>query len=75
MAQAYVLLEMNDLAQDTVRVLCTNYPEYPNLDSDCNFDGGYSIDGLERSWLNEASFGLLDPPKVPQFDYRPGFDS
>jgi outer membrane protein assembly factor BamD len=52
-----------------------NYPAHPNLDGDCNFDGGYDIDGLERSWLNQASFGLLDPPEAPQFDYRPGFES
>ena len=75
MAQAYILLQMDDLAQDTVRVLCANYPEHPNLMGDCNFDGGFDIDGLERSWLNQASFGLLDPPEAPQFDYRPGFDS
>jgi outer membrane protein assembly factor BamD len=75
MAQAYILLEMNVLAEDTVRVLCANYPEHPNLDSDCNFDGGFDINGLERSWLNQASLGLLDPPEAPQFDYRPGFDS
>ena len=75
MAQAYILLQMDDLAQDTVLVLCANYPEHPNLMGDCNFDGGFDIDGLERSWLNQASFGLLDPPEAPQFDYRPGFDS
>ena len=75
MAQAYILLEMNELAEDTVRVLCLNYPEHPNLDDDCNFDGGYDIDGFERSWLNQATFGLLDPPEAPQFDYRPGFES
>jgi outer membrane protein assembly factor BamD len=75
MAQAYILLQMDDLAQDTVHVLCANYPEHPNLMGNCNFDGGFDIDGLERSWLNQASFGLLDPPEAPQFDYRPGFDS
>ena len=37
--------------------------------------GRHDLDGLERSWLNQASFGLLDPPKAPQFDYRPGFES
>ena len=75
MAQAYILLEMSDLARDSVRVLCTNYPEHPNVDADCNFEGGYDIEGFERSWLNDITFGLLDPPTVPQFDYRPGFES
>lgn len=75
MAQAYILLEMSDLAKDSVRVLCTNYPEHPNIDADCNFKGGYDIEGFERSWLNDVTFGLLDPPTAPQFDYRPGFES
>jgi outer membrane protein assembly factor BamD len=75
MAQAYILLEMSELAKDSVRVLCANHPEHPNMDAECNFKGGYDIEGFERSWLNEATFGLLDPPKAPQFDYRPGFES
>jgi outer membrane protein assembly factor BamD len=75
MAQAYILLEMSDLAMDSVRVLCANYPEHPNVDADCNFKGGYDRDGFERSWLNDVTFGLLDPPTAPQFDYRPGFES
>ena len=75
MTQAYILLELPELANDTARVLCLNYPEHPNLDSECNFDGGYDADGLERSWINTATFGLLDPPEAPQFDYRPGFES
>ena len=75
MAQAYILLEMSDLAKDSVRVLCTNYPEHPNVDSDCNFKGGYDTENFEKSWLNDVTFGLLDPPQAPQFDYRPGFES
>ena len=75
MAQAYILLEMSDLAKDSVRVLCTNYPEQPNVDSDCNFKGGYDTENFEKSWLNDVTFGLLDPPQAPQFDYRPGFES
>lgn len=75
MAQAYILLEMSDLAKDSARVLCANYPEHPNVDADCNFRGGYDVQGFERSWLNDVTFGLLDPPAAPQFDYRPGFES
>jgi outer membrane protein assembly factor BamD len=75
MTQAYLLLNMPDLAADTTRVLCLNYPEHPNLDSDCTFNGGYGAGGQERSWLNQVSLGLLDPPEAPQVDYRPGFES
>ena len=45
MAQAYIL-RTSDLAKDSVRVLCTNYPEHPNIDADCNFKGGYDIEGF-----------------------------
>ena len=71
MAQAYLLLGIDDLAQDAIKVLCTNYPKHPNLSENCQFDSGYSIDGPRRSWINQASFGLFDPPEPPQFNYRP----
>lgn len=71
MAQAYFLLGMNDLALDSVEVLRTNYPSHPSLDAEGNFDSVYDLDGLKRSWINVASFGLFDPPEPPQFNYRP----
>ena len=45
--------------------------EYPSLDENGNFISVYNLDGLQRSWINKASFGLFDPPKPPQFDNRP----
>ena len=71
MAQGYILLGMDDLAQDSIDVLSRNYPEYPHLDENGNFVSVYTLDGLQRSWINRASFGLFDPPKPPQFDTRP----
>ncbi len=70
-AQSYFLLDMEELAKDTVKTLALNYPEHPSLDKDGNFQTSYSIDGFERSWINRASFGLFDPPKPPQFYYEP----
>ena len=71
MAQAYLLLDLNDLAEDSIGVLCENFPDHPNLKPGCVFDSVYTVDGLQRSWLNEISFGLIDPPDPPQFNYRP----
>ena len=71
MAQAYALMDLDDLAQDTLSVLCVNYPEHPMLEENCSIASEFRFDKLERSWVNRASLGLFDPPKPPQFDYRP----
>lgn len=71
MAQAYLLLEMNDLAIDSIAVLCANYPQHPNLNANCEFESVYTLDGLQRSFINEMTFGLFDPPEPPQFNYLP----
>ena len=70
MAQGYILLGYNDLARDTIAVLAMNYPEHYSLDKNGEFQSVYTLDGLQRSWINRASFGLFDPPEPPQFDNR-----
>lgn len=70
MAQGYILLGMDDLAQDTIEVLSLNYPQHPSLNEKGEFQSSYTLDGLQRSWINKASFGLFDPPQPPQFDNR-----
>jgi outer membrane protein assembly factor BamD len=71
MAQGYILLGLDDLAQDSIDVLALNYPEHPSLDKNGEFQSVYTLDGLQRSWINRATFGLFDPPRPPQFDNRP----
>ena len=71
MGQAYLLLGLNDLAEDSIAVLCENYPDHPNLTPGCGFDSVYTMEGLQKSWINRATLGLFDPPKPPQFNYRP----
>jgi outer membrane protein assembly factor BamD len=70
MAQGYILLGMNDLATDAIDVLALNYPDHPSLDDEGNFDSVYTLEGVQRSWVNKATFGLFDPPQPPQFDNR-----
>jgi outer membrane protein assembly factor BamD len=71
MAQGYILLGYNQLAKDTIAVLALNYPDHYSLDDKGEFQSVYTLDGLQRSWINRASFGLFDPPEAPQFDNRP----
>ena len=71
MVQGYKLMGLNDLAQDSLDVLVLNYPDHPSLDKNGNFISAYSSEGIERSWVNTASFGLFDRPVPPEFDNRP----
>ncbi|TDG12370.1 outer membrane protein assembly factor BamD [Seongchinamella unica] len=71
MAQGYILLGLDDLAKDTIEVLALNYPNHPNIDKNGNFKSVYTLDGLQRNWINKATFGLFFPPTPPQFDTRP----
>lgn len=70
MAQGYLLLGMDDLADNAIDTLKLNFPDHPSLDRNGEFDSVYTDGELKRSLVNKASFGLLDPPKPPQFDSR-----
>lgn len=67
MVQAYKLLGMDDLANEALVTLRTNYPDHPSLDKDGNFV--MNID-VTRSWLNKMTFGMIDPPPPLGFDTR-----
>jgi len=69
MTQAYKLLKMDDLANDSLTVLRNNYPQHPSLDSSGNFIDKFSL-ADDRSWVNKLSFGLFDAPEPPTFDNR-----
>jgi outer membrane protein assembly factor BamD len=71
MAQGYIFLDMDDLAQESIKVLATNFPKHPALDKNGQFVSSYTFEGIQRSWVNKASLGLFDPPRPPQFDNRP----
>lgn len=65
--QGYRLLGLNDLADDALVVLRSNYPQYYALDAQGNFIDQF--DG-ERSFINKWTFGLFDPQEPPRFDSR-----
>lgn len=70
MVQAYQLLGLNDLANDSFQVLKKNFPDHPSIDTTGNFKSEITIGGGQRSWLNKATFGLVDRAEPPKFDNR-----
>ena len=59
MVEAYQLLEMNDLAEQALLVLNSNYPEHKSLDDKGNFKKKNGFRAKGRGWLNVVTFGLL----------------
>ena len=59
MVEAYKLLNMEKLADQTLSVLNKNYPDHDSLDEDGNFRKTKSIKEAEGGWLNRITFGLI----------------
>ena len=70
MAQAYHLLGYDDLSNDAVEVLATNYPEYPFLNANGEFQYQEDMTGENRTFLNRVTFGLYDNRPPQGFDTR-----
>ena len=70
MAQGYYLLGQQDLANSSVQVLASNYPQHPAFDKNGQFDFSRDVSGEKRSWLNRLTFGLADNPEPPGYDSR-----
>lgn len=72
MVQAYQLLGENDLANDALKVLRTNFPNHPSLDANGNFITKFDVanNPKHRSWVNILTFGLFDRAEPPKFDNR-----
>jgi outer membrane protein assembly factor BamD len=71
MAQGYIFLGLDELAEESIAVLAANFPEHPAVNKNGQFVSEYTLEGIQRSWMNQLSLGLFDPPKPPQFDNRP----
>ncbi|MFT5484803.1 MAG: outer membrane protein assembly factor BamD, partial [Halieaceae bacterium] len=74
MVQAYLLLDMDDLAQDSLTVLAANYPEHPSIGSNGEFRSSFNHSGAERNWTSWLSLGFLDKGAPTEFDNRPPRD-
>ena len=69
MVQAYLLLGLDDLADQSLSVLKRNYPDHSSLDKNGNFVSQVGLD-QKRSIINRASLGLFDQDEPPKFDSR-----
>lgn len=66
MVEGYLKLNLPEPANDALRVLITNYPNYAALDENYNFVVSSRVRNRDRSWLNIATFGVIDKPDVPE---------
>lgn len=70
MVQAYHLLGLHDLSEQSLAVLKQNYPDYPALDENGNFQYQQEMETENRSWLNAATAGLIGKSEPKGFDSR-----
>lgn len=59
MIEAYRLMQMNDLADETLMVLRENFPGHASLDSRGEFRRVRGTANQDRSWLGIITFGLV----------------
>ena len=60
MVEAYKMMDMEDLAAKTLKVLVTNYPEHRSLDKNGNFKKTVNeAGGKTRNWLRTLTLGLF----------------
>lgn len=70
MVQAYKLLDMPQLAEDTLSVLSSNFPSHSSLNENGEFNSQFSASIEEQTWLEKNTFGLYGRPAAPAFDSR-----
>ncbi len=58
-------LDMTEAANDALRVLAINFPNYPAFNEQGEFVLDEQIRNRDRSWTNMVTLGLLDRPEVP----------
>lgn len=67
MVQAYHNMNIDDLSNDSLLVLQTNFPDHPALNSNGEFNYNYSTTSI-GSWLSKVSLGVLGTKKPPGFN-------
>jgi outer membrane protein assembly factor BamD len=70
MAQGYKRLEMAELADNAVRTLAANYPDYPALNSAGEFDYKMALAKDDRVLLDRITFGVFSGERPPAYDTR-----
>ncbi len=65
MIEANYRLGLEDAANDALRVLSMNFPDYHAFDENGDLVLKDQIRNRDRSWTNLITFGVLDRPRVP----------
>ena len=65
MVEGNVKLGMDEAANDALKVLATNFPDFEAFDENGDLVLTEQIRSRDRSWTNLMTFGLLDRPDVP----------
>ncbi|MCR8923591.1 outer membrane protein assembly factor BamD [Dasania sp. GY-MA-18] len=73
MIQAYMLLGLDDLAENSLKVLASNHPKHPSLDKKGRFIPKFTLEDEEGSTINKLTLGLFDRADPPKFDNRPDY--
>lgn len=73
MIQSYNALKMENLAEDSFKVLKLNYPDYPGINDRGDFNDTFYKDGT-TSLPGILTFGLIDTSRPPGFDTREHYD-
>ncbi|MFK7912745.1 MAG: outer membrane protein assembly factor BamD [Pseudomonadales bacterium] len=63
--EANLKLGLDNAANNSMRVLALNFPNYPAFDDSGDLILAEAIKNRDRSWVNLMTLGLLDRPKVP----------
>jgi len=65
MVEGYLKLNLPEPANDSLRVLVANYPDFEAIDADGNFRISQEVRNRDRSWINILTLGALDRPDTP----------
>ncbi|ROS05793.1 Beta-barrel assembly machine subunit BamD [Sinobacterium caligoides] len=71
MVQAYQLLDMPELAADSLTILKSNYPESPYITKEGEFKPLYNKEGAKPTLFSRLTLGLLGRDEPEVYDSRP----
>ncbi|MGI9327191.1 MAG: outer membrane protein assembly factor BamD [Pseudomonadales bacterium] len=63
--EANYKLGLTDTANNSLRVLALNFPNYPAFDDSGDLVLAEAIKNRDRSWINLMTLGMLDRPQIP----------
>jgi outer membrane protein assembly factor BamD len=75
MVQGYHLLGMQDRSKEVLEVLRTNYPNFPALNKNGDFDYDYAFENHERNLMGTLTLGLFTKQETYGFDTRELYDA